>query len=108
MQKGRGRSSAMKWQRACICALLILRELHSALIPLNSTNEGRTSELYQAPEEWELWKRVHNKSYTSSTEDLERYSVWRSNAAYIRAHNEQAQKFGFTLGMNAFGDLVCQ
>ena len=106
-----GLSGGMKWLRACICVLLILRELHSAPITLNSADESFTSGLYQAPEdakEWKLWKGIHNKSYASSIEDLERYSVWHSNTAYIRSHNAHSQKFGFTLSMNGFGDLVCQ
>ena len=57
-------------------------------------------------EEWRLWKRTHEKSYASSNEELERYAIWQSNAAYIENHNKHWDKFGYTLGMNQFGDLV--
>ena len=57
-------------------------------------------------EEWRLWKRTHRKSYASSNEELERYAIWQSNAAYIENHNKHWDKFGYTLGMNQFGDLV--
>lgn len=57
-------------------------------------------------EEWRLWKRTHRKSYASSNEELERYAIWQSNTAYIENHNKHWDKFGYTLGMNQFGDLV--
>lgn len=55
---------------------------------------------------WTSWRRTHGKSYSSSSEELERYVVWRSNTAYIQSHNSYADKFGFTLTMNRFGDMV--
>lgn len=55
---------------------------------------------------WVSWKHTHNKTYYGSNEALERYVVWRSNTAYILSHNTYADKFGFTMEMNAFGDLV--
>ena len=56
--------------------------------------------------EWSSWQKQHNRSYLSSREELERYVVWRSNTAYIQSHNSYADKFGFTLAMNKYGDLV--
>ncbi len=55
---------------------------------------------------WTVWQRTHEKTYLSSMEALERYVVWRSNTAYIQYHNNYADKFGFTMAMNSFGDLV--
>ena len=56
--------------------------------------------------EWSSWKRTHQKKYSTSVQDLERYVVWLSNRAYINYHNSFASNFGFYLAMNKFGDLV--
>ncbi len=56
--------------------------------------------------EWWGWQRRHNKRYVSSEEELEKYVVWRSNTAYIHSHNVYADRFGFYLAMNQYGDLV--
>jgi len=61
---------------------------------------------YQHPEEWQLWKSQHGKSYQSELEELERHLVWLSNKKYIESHNNNAEVFGYTLAMNGFGDLV--
>ena len=60
------------------------------------------------PEEWQLWKTEHGKSYESQREELERYLVWLSNREYINAHNKNAQSSdcGYTLQHNHFSDLV--
>ena len=64
--------------------------------------------LYQHPEEWQLWKSQHGKSYGSQREELERHLVWLSNREYINAHNKNAHILGFTLAMNHLGDIVRQ
>ena len=56
---------------------------------------------------WATWRETHSKRYSSSSESLARYVVWRSNIAYIESHNSYADSFGFTLAMNGYGDLVC-
>ena len=61
---------------------------------------------YQHPEEWQLWKTEHGKSYGSQREELERHLVWLANREYINAHNENAHILGFTLAMNHLGDIV--
>ena len=61
---------------------------------------------YQHPEEWQLWKTQHGKSYESEREELERHIVWLSNREYINAHNKNSHIFGFTLAMNHLGDIV--
>ena len=61
---------------------------------------------YQHPEEWQLWKTEHGKSYQSQREELERHLVWLSNREYIDSHNANSDVFGFTLALNHFGDLV--
>lgn len=55
---------------------------------------------------WGSWRTKYKKSYMSSKEELERYIAWRSNMAYIDYHNTYADKFGFSLAMNNYGDLV--
>ena len=61
---------------------------------------------YQHPEEWQLWKTEHGKSYESQREELERHLVWLSNREYINAHNKNAEEFGFIMSMNQFSDRV--
>jgi cathepsin L len=75
---------------------------------------------YQHPEEWDLWKTEHGKSYESQREELDRHLVWLSNREYINAHNviwqanrkyveahnQNTHILGFTLKMNHFGDMV--
>ena len=56
--------------------------------------------------DWALWRRGHSKVYSSPEEELEKYVVWRSNTAYIEYHNNYADKFGFSLAMNKYGDMV--
>ena len=63
---------------------------------------------YQHPEEWQLWKTEHEKSYGSQREELERHIVWLANREYINAHNKNAHVLGFTLAMNHLGDIVRQ
>ncbi len=54
-----------------------------------------------------MWRQTHSKSYGTASEALGRYVIWRSNTAHIESHNNYADKFGFTLAMNSYGDLVC-
>ena len=39
-------------------------------------------------------------------EELQRHFVWLANKKYIEQHNANAQEFGYTLGINQYGDLV--
>ena len=57
-------------------------------------------------EEWELWKTKHSKTYGDELEELRRRIVWTSNKAFVEEHNKHSDKFGFTVGMNEFADLV--
>ena len=61
---------------------------------------------YQHPEEWQLWKTQHGKSYESEREELERHLMWLSNREYINAHNKNSHILGFTLKLNQFADWV--
>ena len=57
-------------------------------------------------EQFKLWKSTHGKSYVSSEEEAQRYSIWLDNTDYIEQHNANADQHGYTLKMNHFGDLV--
>ena len=48
----------------------------------------------------------HSKVYGSDREELTRHIIWQANRKYVDEHNAHAEKFGFTLGMNQFADLV--
>ena len=55
--------------------------------------------------EWELWKRTHGKQYTTDAEELHRHTIWEANKKIVLEHNAHADKWGWTLEMNAFADL---
>ena len=61
---------------------------------------------FEHPEEWQLWKTEHGKSYESQREELERHLVWLSNREYINAHNKNSVVTGFSLKLNHFADWV--
>jgi cathepsin L len=52
--------------------------------------------------------QTFGKSYENDMEELRRNAIWQANKQYIEAHNANADKFGFELGMNVFGDLESQ
>ena len=60
----------------------------------------------QFPEQWQAWKSVHGKNYTSQLEELDRHLVWLSNKKYIESHNVFSHVFGYTLKLNQFADMV--
>jgi cathepsin L len=57
--------------------------------------------------EWEEFKKLHQKSYSDSSEELKRFQIWQQNSDYILKHNLAADNgyFTFWLRMNRFGDL---
>lgn len=57
-------------------------------------------------EEWNHWKQRHDKTYESEKTEEERKSIWLANKLYIDEHNANAAELGYSLSMNAFGDLV--
>lgn len=61
---------------------------------------------FEYQKEWEAWKVTYGKAYESDMEELSRQLIWASNNAYVKNHNENADKFKFTLAMNEFADLV--
>ncbi|XP_073908783.1 procathepsin L-like isoform X5 [Castor canadensis] len=59
--------------------------------------------------QWKEWKTKHNKTY-STDEEGQRRAVWEENLKMIELHNEECRhgKHGFTMEMNAFGDLTTE
>ena len=57
-------------------------------------------------DEWMSWKLLYNKNYATQEEELRRQIIWKANKEYVEEHNAQKDKFGYTLKMNQFGDLV--
>lgn len=60
--------------------------------------------------EWELFKKMHGKSYASSDVELARRLIWQSNLDFINKHNKEANEgmHTFTVKMNKFGDLTIE
>lgn len=73
---------------------------------INNTQFERAHSESVLREEWNLWKRTHDKQYLTGRRDIERFAVWKSNKVYIDYHNEFENIFGYKLAMNQFGDLV--
>ncbi len=104
-------SSAMVLRALQTClVLLVSQQLRSLAWKFGSETESfeRGRQGLEDADEWRLWKSEQARLYASSTEELERYVIWRSNKAYIESHNEYSQEFGYTVRMNKFGDLVRQ
>jgi cathepsin L len=54
------------------------------------------------------WKLKHDKAYKSDDHELTAFQTFKSNAAYINAHNMNSEKHGFTLGLNHLADMTNQ
>lgn len=61
---------------------------------------------FQFTEEWELWKKKYSKGYETAEEELSRQITWESNKLRVENHNANADKYGYTLTMNQFADMV--
>ena len=53
-----------------------------------------------------LYPQKHGKMYKDELEELRRYTIWRSKRAFVNEHNRHADRFGYTLAMNKFSDMV--
>ena len=82
----------------CIAVWVLLLAVSSRAVAQPS------SEVYA--EQWGAWKSTQGRSYESEGEEALRYSIWLDNVDYIEQHNADADQHGFSLKMNAFGDLV--
>jgi len=58
--------------------------------------------------QWDLFKRTHEKQYNSLEEEAARRAIFQANLAKIQKHNLEADLglHTYTLGMNRFGDLT--
>ena len=61
---------------------------------------------FQYTKEWEEWKKEHSRVYESDDAEVVRHIIWESNQQFVLEHNANADKFGFTVEMNEFADLV--
>ncbi|TKS88302.1 Cathepsin S [Collichthys lucidus] len=59
---------------------------------------------------WELWKKMHNKTYTLQIEELGRRRIWESNLEMINVHNLETSMglHTYELAMNHLGDLTTE
>ncbi|XP_026139810.1 cathepsin S-like [Carassius auratus] len=57
---------------------------------------------------WELWKKTHNKFYSTKFEELGRRELWERNLELITLHNLEASMglHSYDLGMNHMGDMT--
>ena len=74
-----------------------------SFVPVNAA----MSAPFAYEEDWKAWRLAHGRWYDSEAQEMERYLIWLDNMRYIEEHNQNATQFGFTLRMNAFGDVVC-
>lgn len=91
----------------CIVTAIDANSLHAVKVSdLSDVNGGLNSSALEYGLQWQAWKATHRRSYVTLVEELERFVIWRANQAFIDYHNSYADKLGFTLRMNQFGDLV--
>ncbi|KAL0148092.1 hypothetical protein M9458_056632 [Cirrhinus mrigala] len=59
---------------------------------------------------WELWKKTHNKFYSSKDEELDRMKLWERNFELIAIHNLEASMglHSYDLSMNHMGDMTTE
>ena len=78
-----------------------------SIVSLAIVSTGVSVELgFKGDGEWLSWKKQHSRVYETDIHELEKYVTWKSNKAYIDAHNELKDEFGYILTLNQFGDLV--
>ncbi|XP_078279818.1 cathepsin K-like [Rhinoraja longicauda] len=57
-------------------------------------------------EEWEAWKTMYGKTYSSKKIESLRQEIWLNNLKKIKNHNNEQENSTFTMVMNSFGDLT--
>uniref|UniRef100_A0A1Y7VJC1 Cathepsin L n=1 Tax=Mus musculus TaxID=10090 RepID=A0A1Y7VJC1_MOUSE len=57
--------------------------------------------------EWHQWKSTHRRLYGTNEEEWRR-AIWEKNMRMIQLHNGEYSngQHGFSMEMNAFGDMV--
>lgn len=62
----------------------------------------------ESVDEWMVWKTRHLRHYPSMDDEVNRYKIWLLNKQFIDEHNRQANKHGYRVAMNQFGDMVSE
>ncbi|XP_067824156.1 cathepsin K-like [Heptranchias perlo] len=57
-------------------------------------------------EDWETWKAIHGKKYSSKKTESLRKEIWQNNLKNINAHNSMHGNSTYIMVMNSFGDLT--
>ncbi|TRY90438.1 hypothetical protein DNTS_018930 [Danionella cerebrum] len=59
---------------------------------------------------WELWKKKHDKVYSTNVEELGRRELWETNIQLISIHNLEASlgMHSYDLAMNHMGDMTTE
>lgn len=96
----------MRLELLAFLSLAVLHLVVCSEIKREPQYEGEP--VYEALEEWKLWKSRHDRSYSSRLEELERHIVWLSNKAYVEQHNINAKRgvFSYQVRLNHLADLV--
>ncbi|XP_053182267.1 procathepsin L-like isoform X1 [Scomber japonicus] len=57
---------------------------------------------------WDLWKKMHGKTYHNQVENIHRRTLWEKNLMLITMHNLEASMglHSYELGMNFMGDMT--
>ena len=63
---------------------------------------------FEYTQEFQEWKVKYSRKYGTKDEELQRQIIWESNKKFVENHNANADKFGFTVAMNEFADLVSE
>lgn len=78
------------------------------LICLTAANNVLTKRNRRLDDEWLLFKKAFNKTYSNFDVEIKRNSIWENNLKMIVQHNEEAdlRMHTYRLEMNEFGDLT--
>lgn len=59
-------------------------------------------------EQWELWKKIHEKMYQNEVEELGRRALWEKKLKQVNIHNFRASLglHTYTMGINQLSDLT--
>ena len=78
------------------------------LICLSITSSALCKRNRRLNDDWLLFKKTYNKTYSNFETEIKRNSIWENNLKLIVQHNEEADmhRHTYRLEMNEFGDLV--
>lgn len=60
--------------------------------------------------DWERWKTIYQKQYSSEEEELSRRLIWEKTLKIVTVHNleESMGKHSYTMAMNGFADMTSE